>query len=134
MSTRAFVVITVLLVVGVGFLTSMLPTAGQVELPPVEEGEVLVVLKSWRFVPDPLRVTAGTKVTFVNTDPVLHDVAQVPHDQVGVTEPSFHSPLLSRGDSWSFTFQEPGEYPIVCVQANHWRVGMVASVIVEPGP
>lgn len=133
MSTRVSVVIAVLLVVGVSFLTSQLPTAGDIDLPPVEEGEVRVILRGWRFLPDPVKVAAGTKVTFVNTDPVLHDVVQVPHDQVGEAEPGFASPLLSRGDSWSITFREPGEYPIVCVQANHWRVGMVSSVIVEPG-
>lgn len=67
-----------------------------------------------------LTVAAGTTVTWTNDDPgMMHTVTAV--------DGSFDSGFLEEGDSWSYTFDEPGEYEYFCAP-HPW---MRAKVIVE---
>lgn len=67
-----------------------------------------------------LTIKAGTTVTWTNDDPgMLHTVTSV--------DGSFDSGFLNEGDSWSFTFDEPGEFEYFCAP-HPW---MRAKVVVE---
>ncbi len=67
-----------------------------------------------------LTVSAGTTVTWTNDDPgMLHTITAV--------DGSFDSGFLNDGDTWSYTFAEPGEFEYFCTP-HPW---MRAKVIVE---
>jgi plastocyanin len=74
----------------------------------------LVVMQNLKFVPQFLNVTTGTTVYWVNLDstigccdPGYHNVAF--HTGVNIT-----SPTMKRLDTWTFTFQSPGDYYYSC--------------------
>jgi len=92
---------------------------------------VTVSMKNFRFDPAEIRVKAGQKVIFKNDDVIQHNVVQATVDK-GLTGPfGFESPRLAAGESWEFTFSQPGEYPILCNVDGHHLAGMTAKVIVE---
>lgn len=97
-----------------------------------QSGELQVILRSLQFRPRSITVKAGTWVTFVNRDPMLHDVVQTSAKQVGKEEPGFASPPLETGQSWSIRMDLPGTYPVVCTQAAHYTAGMAAAITVVP--
>ncbi len=66
-----------------------------------------------------LTVPVGTTVTWSNADEQLHTVTAV--------DGSFDSGFFGNGESWSFTFDAPGEYEYFCTP-HPW---MRAKVIVE---
>ncbi len=68
----------------------------QVEMPP-----------SYRFDPPVIEIKAGTTVTWHNSDNFTHDV----HLLGSI---NWHSEPLHPGESTSYTFTQPGEYPYVC--------------------
>jgi plastocyanin len=70
------------------------------------EGAAGVRIVNYGFDPGNLRITAGTTVTWKNSDPVGHTATA----DAGV----WGSPLLERGDEWSYTFTEPGTYTYFC--------------------
>ena len=67
-----------------------------------------VIIKDFAFMPQKLSVDAGTMVTWKHDDKVIHDVA--------ATNPlgSFTSENMQRGDKFTITFSEPGEYEYYC--------------------
>ncbi len=67
-----------------------------------------------------LEVNVGTTVTWTNEDTVIHTVT--------AEDGSFDSGFLREGDTWSYTFQEPGEFEYLCTP-HPW---MRAKVIVQP--
>jgi plastocyanin len=90
-----------------------------------------------RFVPDTLRIEAGTVVTWRNTSRILHTVTAHPdhvrdQDQIGLpagAEP-FDSGDLFPGDVFAWRFEVPGTYRYVCLP--HDRIPMIGVVIVDP--
>ena len=66
-----------------------------------------------------LTVQVGTTVTWVNEDSQAHTVTDV--------DLGFDSGLMSKGDTWSYTFTEVGEFEYFCAP-HPW---MRAKVIVE---
>ena len=67
-----------------------------------------------------LEVAVGTTVTWTNLDPVIHTVTAV--------DDSFDSGFMREGDTWSHTFEEPGEFEYLCTP-HPW---MRAKVVVQP--
>lgn len=67
-------------------------------------GPNTVTMKGVKFNPDSIVIKAGETVTWVNEDPVEHQV-KVGNDM---------SPRLRQGQSWSKTFNVPGEFDITC--------------------
>jgi len=67
-----------------------------------------VEIKDYAFSPKTITVKKGTKVTWTNQDSVQHDVTS---DTDG-KGPS--SELLSKGESYSFTFDEVGTFTYHC--------------------
>ena len=66
-----------------------------------------------------LTIPVGTTVTWTNEDSTMHTVTAV--------DGSFDSGFFDNGDSWSYTFDEPGEFEYFCLP-HPW---MRAKVIVE---
>lgn len=80
------------------------------------------------FDPQEVRVRAGTTVVWTNRDAVAHTVTSGTSDRtVGTPDGRFDSGLLMEGDTFAFTFTEPGEYSYYCTP-HPWMRG---KVIVE---
>ena len=87
----------------------------------ISEASVVVEMKGLQFGPQGIRVKPGTTVTWVNNDPVVHNVRQV--------RSVFLSPEeMPEGASFSFRFDEPGTYRYQC---TYHHPNMNGVVIVE---
>src|SRR5690606_4177874 len=78
---------------------------------------------------DPLTLTveAGTTVRWTNMDSLAHTVTSGTSDgTVGTPDGQFDSGFMNPGDTFEFTFEEPGEYEYYCLP-HPW---MRATVIV----
>ncbi|MGI5458684.1 cupredoxin domain-containing protein [Streptomyces sp. CA-249302] len=83
-----------------------------------------VAMSGYAFAPRSLTITAGDTVTWTNQD-------QAPHDVKTSSGPAaVHSPMLSKGGSWSHTFGTPGTYGYACTV----HPDMTARLVVEPAP
>lgn len=92
------------------------------------EDEVTVQLSQLKFKPMNLRLSLGTKVTWVNDDDVDHYVntdSHPAHTQVL----AFNSKALTKGESFSYTFNREGAYPYHC---SAHADDMTGTVVVEP--
>ncbi len=82
-----------------------------------------VTIKDFKFEPETVTIKAGETVTWVNEDRREH---QVMSGAPPVMTDLFMSPKLAKGDSWSYTFEEPGEYPYHSMTGS-----FLGTVIVE---
>ncbi len=89
--------------------------------------EVTIRLKDARFNPAQIVVSKGTKVIWVNDDPFTHFVNSDPHPSHNFL-PALNTLELNKGDVFSFTFDQPGEWPYHC--SAHVPDGMTARVLV----
>ncbi len=88
---------------------------------PVQGSSITVHMKDIQFQPKGIKVKPGTKVTWLNDDPVVHNVRQI--------EDVFLSPdVIKQGDTFSFTFDKPGTYRYQC---TYHHPNMNGVVIVE---
>lgn len=67
-----------------------------------------VTMKGYAFSPASLSVPVGSTVTWTNQDTAPHDVKTTSGPV------SIHSPMLDKGESWSFTFGTAGSYGYYC--------------------
>jgi plastocyanin len=81
---------------------------------------VVIAMEDDRFEPTRIEVPAGTTVVWENHGADWHSVAAF--------DGSFESAQLATGESFSYTFTTPGEYPFIC--KHHGRQGMIGRVIV----
>jgi plastocyanin len=72
------------------------------------------------FTPSVLRTEPGTQITFVNTDPFVHNVGG---GEWG------HFDDLAQGDAFTASFAEPGVYPFACT----YHPGMTGAIVVGDG-
>ena len=80
-----------------------------------------VTMSGYAYRPAALTIPAGATVTWTNEDTAPHDV------KTTSAPAAFHSPMLNKGSSWSFTFTTPGTYAYYCtVHPN-----MTARIVVE---
>ncbi|MGW4065190.1 cupredoxin domain-containing protein [Amycolatopsis sp. NPDC004747] len=83
-----------------------------------------VMMQGYAYSPAALTVRAGDTVTWMQHD-------EAPHDVVTTSAPvAFRGPQLSAGQSWSYTFRQPGTYQYYCSVHPDMR----ASVTVLPAP
>ena len=68
-------------------------------------------VRNFTFAPAILTVPADTTVVWTNGDDIPHAVAG--------PSGSFRSPALDTGESFAFTFRQPGEYPYFCTLHPH---------------
>jgi amicyanin len=78
-----------------------------------------VVISDYKYAPDAITIKAGESVTWTNEDSVRHNAA--------ADDNAFEGPLLSKGESYTFTFDAPGSYPYHCTPHPF----MKATVTVE---
>jgi len=72
-----------------------------------------VAILDFKFEPETLTVSPGTKVTWVNKD-------DEPHTATSSVKPKrFDSGVLDTAQAYSFTFVEPGSYPYFCKLHPH---------------
>ncbi len=83
----------------------------------VTGNSVTVELKNIQFVPQGIKVKPGTTVTWVNEDPVVHNVSEI--------HSVFLSPVMKQGDRFSFTFDKPGVYRYQCTFHHPLMNGVV---------
>jgi plastocyanin len=79
-----------------------------------------IELKDACFTPSILTVDSGETVTFVNTDPFVHNVG-------GTLWGHFDD--LNAGDSFTATFDRAGIYPFAC----NYHPGMTGAIVVGDG-
>ncbi len=78
----------------------------------------LVEIKNHSYQPSIVNVSAGTTVTWINEDPVVHTVT--------ATDGDFNSGNLATGETFNQTFSRPGTYQYQCLI----HVSMVGEVVV----
>lgn len=83
-------------------LAGILAAAALVVIAPAAAATYTVSVKSSGFSPASLTIQHGDKVTFKNADTKDH--------QVVATDGSFASPILHKGQSWTFTFTRAGTF------------------------
>ena len=64
-----------------------------------------IIIDNFAFEPDELIIDAGTEVIWKQNDDVAHTI---------VSEGLIKSEILNKGDEFSFTFSEKGEYGYSC--------------------
>lgn len=74
-----------------------------------------VAIKLFQFQPARLEVRAGTAVSWVNEDEILHTVTAEKREN------GFRASLDGKGGSFSFTFAQPGTYGYFCERHEHMR-------------
>ena len=82
-------------------------------------GGATVDIKNFRFNPGMVEITAGSEVTWTNQELIVHTAT--------ADDGTFDSGDLSKGDSFSFTFDEPGEYPYFCQYHDNMQGTVVVT-------
>lgn len=87
------------------------------------------------YAPSVIRIQAGETVVWRNTTDLVHTITADPEraarsESVSLPDGvrTFHSGNLRPGESFAYTFEEPGEYVYFCVP--HELAGMVGRVVV----
>ncbi|MBN1439386.1 MAG: cupredoxin domain-containing protein [Anaerolineales bacterium] len=92
------------------FLTGGGSSATKTPTDSIPSGTVNIYLQDYAFHPERITVKAGTKVTWINRDPVFHSVTS----ETGL----FRSGLLAVGQAFTFTFEQPGTYRYYCEKSG----------------
>ena len=88
-----------------------------------QSGELAMDISDFKFQQNQLVVKKGTIVTWTNQDDVGHDVSSdSDSDKRGL-----NSPLLAKGEAYSFTFEEVGTYTYHC-RPHPYMTGSVQVV------
>ncbi len=88
------------------------------------KSQVTIRLKDFRLTPATLVVSHGTQVTWVNDDSSTHFINSDPHPSHN-NLPALNSLEIKKGESYSFTFTQPGEWAYHCSAHPHDMVGRV---------
>ncbi len=88
-----------------------------------------ISIENFSFTPATATISAGTTVTWINNDSTAHDVTSTEGPGVdAATTSTFASGRLAQGDTFSFTFDEPGTYDYECT--IHASMATMHAVIV----
>ncbi len=92
---------------------------------------ISVSIADYTYAPQSITIPAGTAVTWTNEDSVIHTVTSADGSgtDAGTTD-LFDSGSMGKGDTFSYTFTEPGTYDYLCVP-HRSMAGMHAQVVVE---
>ncbi|ABX13250.1 multicopper oxidase domain-containing protein [Nitrosopumilus maritimus] len=89
----------------------------------VSADKVSIVKDSWNpeitesYDPIAIQVDSGTTVTWTNDDSVVHTVTD--------NENSFDSGFIQAGNTWSYSFDNPGEFDYICT-LHPWMKGTIS--------
>jgi plastocyanin len=97
---------------------------------PAAAGTVRIAIQNYAFSPATVSITPGTTVVWTNED-------TVPHNVHGTGPVSFTSPMLQKGDSYTYTFTTSGTYTYVCdyhpdMKASLTVAGSTTTTTVAP--
>ena len=82
------------------------------------DGNMSVTIQVFQFRPTPIEVRAGTHVTWINQDDILHTVTSgTPESR----DYRFEAPLNGKGASSTVTFTQAGLYPYFCDRHESMR-------------
>ncbi|MBI2897858.1 MAG: hypothetical protein HYY06_30145 [Deltaproteobacteria bacterium] len=88
--------------------------------------EAAVMLQNLRIVPDYVKIAEGGTVTWTNLDAVQHNIRSGTPE---ATTDLLASGLLDRGDTYTFTFTEPGQVLYYCGTHANVMVNAVVEVV-----
>lgn len=110
-------------------IAGLLLALGAVLFPaaPAEAASHAVMIHNYAYSPGSLSIAQGDTVTWTNMDTAEHDVV------VTSGPVSFRSPMLSKGESWSYTFTTAGSYGYTCSVHPDMR-GAVSAKAAAPPP
>jgi plastocyanin/methionine-rich copper-binding protein CopC len=91
------------------------------------QAEITVRMSEMKFKPANLRISKGTKITWVNDEAVEHYVNTDSHP-AHTHEPGLNSRALAKGASFSYTFDKVGAYPYHC---SAHAANMTGAIVVE---
>lgn len=115
-------------IIGAMLLTACSGNAGNTAIPgsPTTSSgsETTVIMKNLKFVPAKLTIKAGTTVKWTNQDSFAHTVTSGTRDNPTTL---FNSGDVGAGQSFSYTFKDPGVYPYHCTPHQ----GMDGEITVE---
>ena len=112
MDVRRYAVVLTLLVLALGACSSSGSKGSD------DRARAAVTIKLFQFSPNPLRIGAGEKVTWTNTDDIAHTITSgAPESPTGV----FDSGNFAKGGTFSFTFDQPGTSAYFCRNHNTMR-------------
>lgn len=115
--------------------TSASGGAGAAATQTAPAGGATIEINAFQFEPKTLTVDAGTEVTVVNNDEILHTWTSGTRENPSSGSPDdtpdgmFDVKLDGRGSDTAFTFDAPGTYAYFC--AIHPGTGMTGEVVVE---
>jgi plastocyanin len=69
--------------------------------------DTMITIDNFTFTPGTITVAPGTRVVWLNRD-------DIPHLVVGKDNPGMKSEPLDTGNSFAFTFAQPGTYHYFC--------------------
>jgi len=129
---NSFFVLTIVVLIAISIvpfaqLVSADHISVQVSIPIGKERECVETNSCYS--PSSLTIDVGSTVTWKNEDQSRHtitsgDLLESAYN-VGTNYPNgFDSPLLEIGDTWTHTFDTPGEYPYFS-KAKPWMVGVI---------
>jgi amicyanin len=111
----------IIIILVVLFLTSACsPSAVPTIQPPEKAAENTIIIEGFSFHPLELKVKMGTSVTWTNQD-------SAPHTVTSDSGSELNSGSLSKGQSYSHTFNEAGTFEYHC----KFHSMMKAKIIVE---
>lgn len=105
-----------------GVLFALLVAPSAAAAPAARAAGQHVMIQNYAYSPASLSVRAGETVTWTNHDEAKHDV-------VGS---GFRSPLLAKGESWSYTFPTAGSYSYYCSLHPDMRAKVTAAAAPQP--
>jgi plastocyanin len=88
---------------------------------PARADGTAVVINDFEFRPAELRIAPGTTVTWTNRDDSPHNVASA------ATPRLFRSRLMEAGESFAFTFDQPGRHDYYCALHPHLTGAVVVG-------
>jgi len=91
------------------------------------KAEITIALENFKFDPKEVRISRGTKVTWVNKDSAAHTVNTDNHPE-HTYYLAQNSRDLKQGESYAVTFGEPGIFPYHCTP--HAKI-MTGTILVE---
>ncbi len=101
------------------------PSAGActANLDPAQFGSTIIAIQSFAFLPTPVHVTVGSKVTWINCEP-----AGTPAHTSTADGGAWGSALLDPGFTYTFLFPTPGTFAYHCEP----HPSMTAQIVVDP--
>lgn len=135
--TSHFLVLSILAVLAAAFLAACgggtsdgaSPVAPGSTAPSGEN--VAVAIEDYAYSPSPLTISPGTTVIWTNKDSASHTVTSADGPSTDAeTTGLFDSGMMSKGNTFSYTFTEAGTYNYLCTP-HRSMASMHAVVIVQ---